>query len=182
MKKCIICNEKNKLEDFYKHPQMKDGRLNKCKKCCRLQSKRRDKILRKNINWVEKERERSREKYHRLNYKKKQIIWDKDKPWKKKSIYKNLSRKFKTPKGFELHHWSYSDNNLEDIVLMDVKSHRSLHSLIDLDLHKKIFFVRDSGKYLNTKNKHLDFIHQSGFTFFKYNSIDKKFELLITND
>ena len=32
-KNCFKCNLEKKLEDFYKHPQMPDGRVNKCKEC-----------------------------------------------------------------------------------------------------------------------------------------------------
>lgn len=32
-KQCFKCKKIKKLEDFYKHPQMPDGRVNKCKQC-----------------------------------------------------------------------------------------------------------------------------------------------------
>lgn len=42
MKRCIICLKEKQLSDFYAHPQMKDGHLNKCKECCREYARRKD--------------------------------------------------------------------------------------------------------------------------------------------
>lgn len=41
MKTCIQCAQKKPLEEFYSHPKMADGRLNKCKPCCRSYAKTR---------------------------------------------------------------------------------------------------------------------------------------------
>lgn len=44
MKQCFICLEYKPLDDFHKHPRMKDGHINKCKECTKAYSRqhRRD--------------------------------------------------------------------------------------------------------------------------------------------
>ena len=155
-KVCFKCNEEKTLDNFYRHKKMSLGVVNKCKECNKKDVIDNYKKKSKDIDFIEKERERSREKYHRLNYKEKQVEWNKRRTWTKSSKYKNLSRKLNPPKGIELHHWSYNEKHLEDVIYMDKFEHRKLHTYIKLDYETKFFMYKDL--LLDTKEKHIEFI------------------------
>ena len=165
MKVCFRCSIEKPLTEYYKHKKMADGHLGKCKDCTRKDSIKRHYEITSTIEGLEKERQRHREKYHRLNYKEMQKVWDKDKPWNKKQVYKNLRRKFNIPRGFELHHWNYNDELLEDVVVMTTSEHKKLHRLMELDIDRKIFKTKKDSKYLHSKLDHCFFIIQNNFEF-----------------
>lgn len=158
MKQCIICKKQKQLEDYYKHPQMSDGHLNKCKLCCKNQAKKRDKELRKNPDWCEKEKERGREKYYRLGYKSKTNSQATQKHLNKfpeKRRAKNKSTRLRK-EGFEKHHWNYSEGFEKDVIWMTKKDHCKLHRYLIYDKIKFIYNTMD-GNALNTKEKHLKY-------------------------
>lgn len=68
---CFKCNLSKPLNDFYKHPKTRDGHLNKCKSCNKLDSKSDYYKKAEDPEWLAKENERGREKSKRLNYPKK---------------------------------------------------------------------------------------------------------------
>ena len=166
MKVCFKCNIEKEIGSFYVHNQMADGHLNKCIDCSKKDTRLRTEINTSTPEGIEKERARHRDKYKRLNYKEKQKIWDKDKPWKNSTTYKGLSKKFKTPKGYELHHWNYNTQYLEDVILMTIKQHRCLHRYLTLNLKLRIFKTENT--YLTTRKSHLEFIDSLGLDYLEY--------------
>jgi len=164
MKVCFKCNEEKPLLEFYKHSQMADGHVNKCKICNKLDVKKDYYRKSSDSIFVENERIRGKEKYHRLNYKERQKDLNKNKPWKHNQIYKNLSRKFKVPKGFELHHWNYNNDFLTDVMILKIKEHRQAHTHLVLDEVLLIFKTKD-GLLLDSRAKHIAFLIDKGINF-----------------
>lgn len=66
---CFKCNTNKPLFEYYKHSQMLGGHLNKCKSCTKNDTKEAFQQKMKDPLFVEKEKKRGRDKYHRLEYK-----------------------------------------------------------------------------------------------------------------
>ena len=166
-KKCFKCGEVKFITEFYKHPQMADGYVNKCKTCNKLDVKKDYYRKAEDDNWLEKERERGRERYNRLNYKEKAKVWKENKPWTKLGILKNLSRKLKIEKGFECHHWSYNSEHFEDVFILEIKQHRQAHIYLTFDFEFKKFRTLE-GVLLSTKTEHMNYLMSKNIQIKQY--------------
>lgn len=168
IKECFKCGESKPLDMFYKHKEMSDGYLNKCKVCTKKDVNDRVSNLKENDpEWIEKERERGREKYHRLNYstkkpsteKKREII----KRYQQKYPEKYLASKYteiflEKEKGFNLHHWSYKQENWLDVFKLTIKDHNFIHRHLIYNQDFLCFMEKESGSLLDTKEKHSNYI------------------------
>ena len=161
-KKCFKCGEVKFITEFYKHSKMADGHLNKCKVCTKKDSKTYTEIRVSTPEGLEKERERHREKYKRLGYREKQKVWNEKRPHTKSSVYKNLNRNNKIPKGFEIHHWNYLDAFLEDFFIIPKNQHKQAHRF--LTKLNQIFEGLD-GEILDTREKHFNYLISKGIKF-----------------
>lgn len=157
------------LTDYYTHKRMSDGCLNKCKDCTKSDTKKRVEVLSSNSEWVEQEKERNREKYHRLEYREKhkptpeakKVVMGKYSeqfPEKVRCRYftSALRRQLKLQKTQEVHHWSYNVGFELDVIVLDRADHYFLHRFINYDQSVMMYRTK-TGELLDTKEKHFDY-------------------------
>jgi len=148
MKKCFKCGIEKELDEFYKHPGMTDGHLNKCKDCNKLDVKENYLIKSKDSLWLEKERSRGRDKYYRLYVGRK--------PRYRRLRNEHIKDMFDVPilNGEEMHHWNYEKEYSGSLIILNRRLHKRLHSLLSMGENKNIYYFR--GEALNNKQKHID--------------------------
>ena len=174
VKNCIICGLSKPLDDYYKHPQMGDGHLNKCKDCTKEQSLKRFKKLITNPDWAKLEKERNRLKYHRLNYRGKNKPTTEQKalvqkryqlkyPEKHKATQKLNSMKMTNTPGIHRHHWSYNEQHYLDIIPLTIEQHNLAHRHMVYDQERMMYRRIDTMELLDTKEQHEKYIKNLPF-------------------
>lgn len=161
-KKCIRCNIIKPIDDFYIHKQMKDGHINVCKECVKNRVNKRYTLKIKNEkDFIINERNRTKEKYHRLNYGNKYTKKNKN----NSSIIANTRRKFINRYGkiddfCELHHFDYNKPN--EIIIITKGQHALLHNLLLFDEKSQKFFSKNDKIILDSYQDHINLINNLG--------------------
>lgn len=124
-KKCFKCGREFPIAEFYNHPQMLDGHLNKCKDCTKKDAKIRYEQKSADEMWMEKERVRGRDKYKRLGYKDKYQKITREICPQEAGISKKLRMLGYDTSGKEAHHWNY--NRPFSVFLISRKAHHRIH-------------------------------------------------------
>lgn len=164
-KKCFKCGQIKSINEYYVHKQMGDGYLNKCKICTKNDVKAHYSKKSDDVYFIEQERKRGRDKYHRLYSHKPQrkVLYSKKKEYllkfpekyKAKIILGNKNKLY----GFDRHHWSYNEEHYCDIIHLTPKNHSKVHRFLVYDNEHLLFRRYDMMTLLDTKDKHLNFIN-----------------------
>lgn len=149
-KVCFKCGKEKSISDFYKHPEMSDGHLNKCKECAKKDVRDHYSECVLNDSYVEKERERGRIKYAKYKYNKN----NNERGCRDCASY--LKKRGFDMRNKEVHHWNYNKNH--DVFILGRRAHSLVHKYIVFDESTKLFRLKSDMSLIDTKEKHYNLI------------------------
>lgn len=135
-----------------------------CKQCIKNRVKEIYLKKREDPDWVESEKVRAREKYHRLNYKekhkptqeaKREAIRKYKEQYPEKYKAKIASQRLPCKQGHELHHWSYNEQHWKDVLEMSIEDHSLLHRYLSYDQNLRLYRRRVDNTLLESKEEHV---------------------------
>lgn len=157
-KTCNICNLEKNIDQFYKHKKQPDGYIKQCKDCV----KQKEQEKKSNPEYIEKQRARGREKYHRLykgvSFKKGKSYhktYQEKYPEKRKADIA-MNRISPSIKGNHLHHWSYNEEHYKDVIELTIQQHNKLHRYMIYD-QERMMYRTQNGVLLDTKESHIEY-------------------------
>lgn len=155
-KTCFKCGLRQPIEEFYKHPQMADGHLGKCKTCTREDSENRRRLKeRTDPEWVRKEAERQREKARKVNASFPEIL-------RARRAVRSLGRS----KEYHWHHWSYHEEHKRDVFKLKPEDHRKAHRYMIYDSQQLMYRRCDTMILLDTRECHELYLNELDITRF----------------
>ena len=146
---CFKCKRLLPLSEFYPHPNMADGHLNKCKECTKRDIHIKYEENMKSLEYVEKERKRGREKYSRLGYSQRY-----DGFYTSDNLHKRVSSILRR-RGYDMnwkeaHHWNY--NRMDSVFILSRKAHKLIHKFLVVNKCDKYCYTDKGIKITSPKD------------------------------
>lgn len=167
MKTCFVCNLEKPLDNFYKHPKMPDGHLNKCKECTKLQARENFSKKMEDPLFVQKERIRNklRDKRERktnvrrgIRKDKHQVYLEQKEKFPEKYLVRNMMKHYPKKSTHHLHHWSYNIEHFDSCIELTIADHGKAHKYIIYDQERYMYRRIDTMELLDSKESHEKYI------------------------